>query len=67
MASLCGLPTVATVDEVIEVVASTTGRPRAAVRALLLDDIPTSDVRLVRMTDELQRLEDDLTRSVIPS
>ena len=67
MATLCGLPTLATVDEVVATVATATGHPPAAVRALLLDDIPTSDVQLVRLSDELRKLEDDLTRSVIPS
>ena len=67
MARLCGLPQLATVDEVIAAVVAATGRTAVSVRALLLDDIPTSDVRLVHLSDDLQRLEDDLERSVIPS
>jgi hypothetical protein len=66
MAKLCGLPTVATVDEVIGVVSTTTGRSPAEVRALLLDDVPASDLQLVHLSDELLKLEDDVTNAVVP-
>jgi hypothetical protein len=66
LAVLCGLPTLATVDEVIGAVASVTGRPIAALRALLLDDVPTSDAQLVRLSDGLRLLEDEVARALVP-
>jgi hypothetical protein len=66
MAKLCGLPQLATVDEVIGVIATTTGRSPAAIRALLLDDVPASDLQLVHRSDELLKLEEDVTNAVVP-
>jgi hypothetical protein len=66
MAKLCGLSHLASVDEVIGIVTVTTGRTRDSLQALLLDDVPASDLRLVHLSDELQKLEDDVTKAVIP-
>lgn len=62
IASSCGLPTRSTVDEVVDAVAALTGRERAAVAALLVDRIPHGDAALVELSDELLRLEADVTR-----
>jgi hypothetical protein len=63
---LCGLPTVATVDAVIGAVAAVTGRTAPALRGLLLDEVPTSDAQLVRLSDDLRLLEDEVTTKVAP-
>jgi hypothetical protein len=62
----CGLPTVAGVDEVIGAVAAVTGRSVASLRGLLLDEAPTSDAQLIRLSDELHRLEADVRDAVVP-
>jgi hypothetical protein len=66
LASLCGLPRVASVDDVTFAVAERTERPIAEVRAVLVDDIPATDRDLVRLSDELVDLETDLARAVRP-
>jgi hypothetical protein len=66
VAELCGLPRLATIDEVIGAVATTTGRSPVSVRALLLDEVPGSDLQLVRLSDELRSLEADVTKAVVP-
>jgi hypothetical protein len=66
MASTCGLPKRATLDEVIGAVSRITGRSVASVRALLVDDTPTNDSGLIRLSDELRLLEDELTAAVLP-
>lgn len=66
LALACGLPSTATVDDVIAGVASATGRPLPQLRALLLDDIPTTDADLVRLSDALLTLEHDVTRALRP-
>jgi hypothetical protein len=67
VAELCGLPRLATINEVIAAVATTTGRSPASVRTLLLDDVPANDLQLVRSSDELRRLEADVTNAVVPA
>ena len=57
LARAIGLARTATVDEVANAVAALTGRDRAAVSALLLDTVPTTDAQLVRLSDELLTLE----------
>ena len=64
LASLCGLPRRASVDEVVGTVAALTGRDRDAVAALLVTRTPTSDSALVALSDELLLLETDLARIV---
>lgn len=66
LAVLCGLPTLASVDEVIGAVASVTGREVLGLRALLLDELPSSDAQLVRLSDDLRVLEDDVRKAVAP-
>jgi hypothetical protein len=67
VAVLCGLPTVATVDEVIGAVSEKTGRSSQALRTLLLDDVPRSDAQLVRLSDELRDLETAVRAAVVPA
>ncbi len=66
LAALCGLPRVASVDDVSFAVAGRTGRSIAEVRAVLVDDIPATDRDLVRLSDELLGLEAAVTRAVRP-
>ncbi len=66
LAVLCGLPTVATVDDVVAGVASATGRQVGDVRRLLVDDIPRSDRDLVVLSDALLLLERDVARALRP-
>src|SRR5690606_35892180 len=62
IARRCGLPRTATVDEVAASVASITGRPAPHVRWLLIDQVPSSDSELVRLSDALLELEDAVAR-----
>ncbi|MDH2442955.1 DUF4350 domain-containing protein [Amnibacterium sp. CER49] len=66
IAPLLGLSRTAGVDELAAAAAAATGRPLAAVRALLLDATPASDSALVRLSDDLARLEADVRRAVAP-
>lgn len=66
LARLLGMPRTATVREIADAVAATTGRPRPEVAAILVDGVPESDARLVALSDALQRLEDDTARAVRP-
>jgi len=67
LARTLGLGRRASADEVIAATAATTGRDPAAVRALLLGTPARDDRDLVRLSDELVRLEHELSRSVRPS
>ena len=53
LATQCGLPRLATVDDVIAAVAAITARDTAVIRSLLLTADPHSDRELVRLSDEL--------------
>lgn len=64
LASSCGLPRRATVDEVVAAVAALTGRDRRDLEDLLVDRIPVHDGALVGLSDDLLRLEADVTRIV---
>jgi hypothetical protein len=64
LALLCGLPRRATVDEVIDAVAALTGRSREELADLLIDRVPFHDGTLVGLSDDLLRLEADVTRAV---
>ncbi len=57
LARSCGLPRLATVEEVVAAVAPLTGRPVTEVRGLLIDRHPASDAELVVLSDELLELE----------
>jgi hypothetical protein len=64
LALLCGLPRRATVDEVVGAVAALTGRDRNELAALLVERVPGNDGALVALSDDLIRLEADVTRIV---
>ena len=67
LAGQCGLPRLATVDDVIAAVASVTARDPADIRSLLLTADPRSDRELVRLSDELLDLERAVARDIRPS
>jgi hypothetical protein len=67
LATLCGLPRLANLDEVIGAVALATGRHPSELRALLVDDLPTSDSQLLRLSDELLVLEREVQTRTRPS
>jgi hypothetical protein len=64
LATLCGLPRRATLDEVVGAVAALTGRTRDELSALLVDRVPANDGDLVALSDDLLLLEAELTRIV---
>jgi hypothetical protein len=67
LARACGLPRVATVDDVIAAVAAVTRADPADVRRILIDAAPASDRELVRLSDELLTLERTVATSVTPT
>lgn len=66
LAGLCGLPRVATVDDVVSTVASVTGRQVADIRSLLVDANPLTDRDLIDLSDALLLLERDVAIAVRP-
>jgi hypothetical protein len=66
LAGLCGLPRLASVDEIVGAVATTTGRTVHEIRALLVDDIPSSDRQLLQLSDQLQLLELEVAETTRP-
>ena len=66
LAALCGLPVLATVDEVIATCAGVAGLDPSAVHSLLVDAQPTSDRELVRLSDELLVLEQTVAHRLRP-
>jgi hypothetical protein len=66
LATLCGLPRQASVDEAVSTVADLTGRDRGGIRQLLIDTVPTTDRQLVDLSDELQELERATARAIRP-
>ncbi|MGN6744103.1 MAG: DUF4350 domain-containing protein [Amnibacterium sp.] len=66
LAPALGLSRLATVDEVAAATASALGRPLGTIRALLLDAQPRTDADLVRLSDDLARLEAAVTAAVRP-
>jgi len=66
LATLCGLPRTATVDDIVAAVASATGDQSAGIRRLLVDAAPTTDAELVVLSDELLELERDVATAVRP-
>ncbi|WP_167136644.1 DUF4350 domain-containing protein [Diaminobutyricimonas sp. TR449] len=62
-----GLSRTATVDEIVDAVASVTGSPVPAIRALLVDADPHSDAELVRLSDELLTLERAVSAATNPT
>lgn len=57
LGTLCGLPSNATVDEVIRAVAAATGQHPQALAELLRDARPRSEAQLIRLSDELLNIE----------
>ena len=66
LATICGLPRTATVTEVIDAVASVTGRQPPDIRSLLIDAEPATDRELVRLSDALLQLERATTAAIQP-
>ena len=66
LAKLCGLPVLATVDEVVAASAGIAGLDPRVVRDLLVDANPHGDRDLVRLSDELLVLEQTVTRNLRP-
>lgn len=58
-----GLPRSAGMDEIVDAVATLTGRPSHEVRAIVLDDIPSTDSDLLRLSDALRDLEIETARA----
>jgi hypothetical protein len=66
LATLCGLPVLATVDEVVAASAAIAGVDPRTVRALLVDTNPGSDRDMVRLSDELLAFEQTVTHNLRP-
>jgi hypothetical protein len=66
MASMCGLSARASMDDVIGAVARATGADTPAIRAALVDEIPHTDMDLLRLSDQLADLESALAKAVRP-
>jgi hypothetical protein len=67
LAAQCGLPRLASVDDVIAAVAQLTASDPLEVRSLLLDDAPRTDRDLVRLSDRLLELERSVARATRPA
>lgn len=67
LAVLCGLPRLATVEEVIGAVSAITARDPAGIRSLLFEAVPGTDRDLVRLSDALLELERAVARDIRPS
>ncbi len=57
LAARCGLPSTASVDDVVEAVAAVVEARVGDIRSLLLDEVPRNDADLARLSDSLSRLE----------
>ncbi len=66
LASACGLPRTASVDDVIEAVAHVTGEGSRGIRDLLLDADPATDRELIALSDALLDLERRTAAAVHP-
>ena len=66
LAALCGLPVLATVDEVIATSAGIAGLDPSSVRLLLVDAQPTTDSDLVQLSDKLLVLEQTVAHRLRP-
>lgn len=67
LARLCGMPTTASVDDVINRVSPLVSQPLAQLRQLLIDAEPTSDHELITLSDELLALEDRVRTVIRPT
>lgn len=66
IASSCGLPVLATVDQVVLAAAAASGRDQHEVRGLLVEGVPITDHALVQLSDELLRLEQKIAENLRP-
>ena len=66
LAKACGLPVLATVDEVIAASAAIAGMDPAAVARLLIDEQPATDGDLIRLSDGLLSLEERVATNSRP-
>ncbi len=66
LATLCGLPVLATVDEVVAASSAIAGSDPRVVRQLLVDANPRSDRDLVQLSDDLLVFEQTVTRNLRP-
>ncbi|MBH0129611.1 DUF4350 domain-containing protein [Salinibacterium sp. NK8237] len=67
LAVLCGMPSTASVDDVINRVSPLVGQPIEPLRQLLIDREPTSDHELITLSDELLALEDRVHAVIRPA
>lgn len=67
IASVLGLPKSASVDEVVDAAARATNGHRDRVAAVLLTEEPASDRDLVRISDDLARLEAAVRAATLPA
>lgn len=66
LAGLLGLAASAAAPEIADAAAGRVGLDRAAVRGILIDDIPRSDAELVALSSRLRQLEDAVRAAVRP-
>lgn len=66
LATACGLPRTATVDDVVAAVSSVTGGQVADIRAVLVDNEPTTDRDLIAHSDALLTLERRVAHAIVP-
>ncbi|WP_158437782.1 DUF4350 domain-containing protein [Naasia lichenicola] len=66
VATMLNLSRTSSVDEVVDATAALLGEPASILRALLRDLEPATDADLVRMSDELLRLERAVRRATSP-
>lgn len=66
LAATCGLPRVASVDDVVAAVASLTGAGVSDIRHLLIDAVPSTDRDLVALSDDLLTLERRVSAALRP-
>lgn len=67
LSKLCGLPSAATVDDVIRAVAQITGRQSAHIAYVVRDAEPSSEKELIELSDALLELEAATTTATRPS
>ena len=66
MGPVLGLARTASVQDVVDAAARMTGRPSDTIGALLLTDEPAGDRDLVRISDDLARLEAAVRAAAVP-
>jgi hypothetical protein len=67
LATACGLSTTASVADVAASVAALSERDLTDIRSLLIDAVPASDRDLMRLSDELLRLESAIAAALRPA